>query len=466
MKASKIAFAAAGLLIVGAAIAQTDNHTPQVQKQPASPGANNVVDEVAWIVGDEPIYKSEIEDNYMNAKYEGTVFEGSPYCVIPEQIAVEKLYLHQAKIDTIEAPEGMVQAAVDRRISFFIAGLGSKERVEERFRKPLPQLREQLYEIIKTQYIVEDVQRNLTKDVKATPGDVKKYFANLPADSIPYIPMQVEVQIITRDPIIPREEIENVKERLREYSERINSGESDFSTLAILYSEDGSNMNGGELGFHGRADFVPEFSNVAFNLSDPKRVSKIVETEYGFHIIQLIEKRGDQINCRHILLRPKVSAEDLAKASNQLDSIRTMITTGSMDFERATYLYSQDKDTRNNKGIMMNQQSGSNRFEMQQLPQEVAAVVASMQPGDISMPFEMTDPKRNKKVVAIVKLTQRIDGHKANLSEDFNTLKEMCEQAQREDILRNWVEKKIADTYVRIEDGWSNCDFHYKGWVK
>ena len=428
--------------------------------------SNNVIDEVAWVVGDEPIYKSDIEAMYSQMQYDGTVFDGSPYCVIPEQLAVEKLYLHQAKLDTIEAPEAMVQQSVDKRLNFFIANLGSKERVEEHFRKPLPNLREQLIEVMRTQYIVQQVQESLTKDVKATPGDVRKYFNNLEEDSIPYIPLQVEAQIITLNPVIPQQEIDDVKSRLRDYTDRINRGESEFSTLAIMYSEDGSAMQGGELGFHGRADFVPEFSNVAFNLNDPKKVSKIVETEYGYHIIQLIEKRGDQINCRHILLRPKVSQKDLEDAVVRLDSLRKEIISDKFTFEDAARYVSQDKDTRYNKGFMVNVVNGSTRFEMQDLPQEVSRKIETMKIGDISEPFVMIDQARNKEVVAIVKLSNRIEGHRATLSEDYNLIKEMYENYKKENIIREWIEKKIKDTYVRIEDGWNDCEFKYSGWVK
>ena len=428
--------------------------------------SNNVIDEVAWVVGDEPIYKSDIEAMYSQMQYDGTVFDGSPYCVIPEQLAVEKLYLHQAKLDTIEAPEAMVQQSVDKRLNFFIANLGSKERVEEHFRKPLPNLREQLIEVMRTQYIVQQVQESLTKDVKATPGDVRKYFNNLEEDSIPYIPLQVEAQIITLNPVIPQQEIDDVKSRLRDYTDRINRGESEFSTLAIMYSEDGSAMQGGELGFHGRADFVPEFSNVAFNLNDPKKVSKIVVTEYGYHIIQLIEKRGDQINCRHILLRPKVSQKDLEDAVVRLDSLRKEIISDKFTFEDAARYVSQDKDTRYNKGFMVNVVNGSTRFEMQDLPQEVSRKIETMKIGDISEPFVMIDQARNKEVVAIVKLSNRIEGHRATLSEDYNLIKEMYENYQKENIIREWIEKKIKDTYVRIEDGWNDCEFKYSGWVK
>lgn len=432
----------------------------------AAPVKRNVVDEVAWIVGDEPIFRSEIEDQYAQMRSERTPIVGDPYCVIPERIAVEKLYLHQAKLDTVEAPEGQVQSSVDKRMGDFINGLGSREKVEEYFRKPFAQLREQLLEVMRNNYIIEQVQNNLTKDVKATPNDVRKYFSTLPEDSIPYVPMQVEAQIISINPVIPAQEIEDVKARLRDYADRVNRGESEFSTLAIMYSEDGSAMQGGELGYQPRSAWVPEFANVAFNLNDPKKVSRIVETEYGYHIIQLIDKRGDQVNVRHIILTPKVSEKDLREATVRLDSLRKEIVAGKFPFEEAARFVSQDKDTKNNKGIMVNQMTGSPRFEMQDLPPEVARRVELMQPGDISEAFIMKDTKRNKDIVAIVKLTTRVPGHKANLSDDYNMIKQMYEAQRKNEILKEWVEKKIKDTYVKIADGWQNCDFQYDGWIK
>ena len=431
----------------------------------------NVVDEVAWVVGDEAIFRSDVEELYQQMRSDGEVIPGDPYCVIPERLALDKLYLHQAKIDTIEVPESQVHASVDQRLNYFIANLGSKEKVEEYFRKSLPQLRESLLEMIRNNAIIGEVQRQLTKDVKATPSEVRKYFDALPADSVPYVPLKVEAQIVTLNPTIPRQEIEDVKARLRDYADRVNKGTADFSTLAIMYSEDtGSAMRGGELGFSGRAEWVPEFSNVAFNLSDPKKVSRIVETEYGYHILQLIEKRGDQVNVRHILLSPKVSSQDLVDATNRLDSIRKEIVAGAIPFEEAARYISQDKDTRLNKGIMMNQNpqsvnSGSSRFEMQELPAEMARRIEKMNVGDISEAFVMKDPKRNKDIAVIVKLTNRIDGHRANLSDDYHLLKGMYEDKKKQDLLDSWVEKKIKDTYVRIEDGWNGCDFRYSGWL-
>lgn len=428
---------------------------------------DNVAEEVAWVVGDQPIWKSEIEEAYQNMLYEKIPVDGDPYCVIPEQLAIEKLYLHQAVLDTIEAPDGMVMQQVESQLNYYINSLGSKEKVEQIFHKSIPALRESLREMISNRSRIQQVQRNLTADVKATPADVRRYFQKLPEDSIPYVPLQVEVQILTVAPAIPREEVEEVKARLRDYADQVTKGERDFSTLAILYSEDpGSAGRGGELGFMGRGQLVPEYAAVAFNLNDPKKVSKIVETEFGFHIIQLIEKRGDRVNTRHILLRPHVSDKDLTDAVNRVDSLRKDMLAGKFTFEDAVGVISQDKDTHNNRGVMVNDATGTTRFEMSQLPQEISKVVNGMEIGDVSEPFIMKDPKINQDIVAIVKLTNRIQGHKANLSDDYQQIKGMYENARQAEVLKDWLEKKIKDTYIRIEDGWRDCEFKHQGWIK
>lgn len=432
-----------------------------------SAGTDNVAEEVAWVVGDQPIWKSEIEEAYQNMRYEGVPIAGDPYCIVPEQLAIEKLYLHQADIDTVIIPDAMVFQQVEAQLNNYIMNLGSKEKVEQYFNKSLPSLRESLREMVRNRGRVQEVQRSLTGNIKSTPSDVRRFFSKMPVDSVPWVPLQVETQILTMAPSVPREAIEDVKSRLRNFTEQVNKGESQFSTLAILYSEDpGSAARGGELGFCGRAEFVPEFSAVAFNLNDPKKVSKIVETEYGFHIIQLIEKRGDRINVRHILMKPKVAEKDLTEAVNRMDSLRTDILAEKFSFEEAVAYLSQDKTTRNNKGRMVNENSGSTRFRMAELPQEVAKKVDGLQPGEISEPFIMVDPKTNHEIVAMVKLTARIPGHKANISDDYQLIKDMYENSRRQEILETWLAKKIKDTYIRIEDGWRNCEFKNEGWIK
>lgn len=427
---------------------------------------NNVADEIAWVVGDEPIFKSDIEQEYQNLQYDRQPINGNPYCVIPERLAINKLFLHQAKLDSIEIPNSSVIQSVDARINYFIANLGSKEKVEEYFRKPMAELREQLINMTRDQYTIQQVQSNLTKTVKATPAEVQRYFNGLSSDSLPYIPRKVEVQIITVKPHVPQSEIDSVKSRLREYAREINDGEKDFSTLAILYSQDASSIYGGEIGFKGRTELYPEYATAAFNLSSPNKVSQIVQTDDGFHIIQLIEKRGDRINTRHILLKPTISPDEITKALAKLDTLRTdIVEKKKITFETAAMYVSEDKDSRNNNGIMLNEQDHTSLFEMAQLPSDISKVVDTLSVGSVSAPFVMVNSKTNAQQVAIVKLLRRIDGHTANLAEDYQTIKDMYEMNEKNKIIENWIKQKQQNTYVYIEEGWRDCDFQYD-WLK
>ncbi len=429
-------------------------------------GQDNVIDEVVWVVGDEAILKSEVEEARMSALYEGRKFDGDPYCVIPEEIAVQKLFLHQAALDSIEVAESEVILRVDQMTNMYIANIGSREKMEEYFNKTSSQIREALRENAREGLKVQRMQQKLVGEIKITPAEVRRHFKDLPQDSIPYIPTQVEVQIITQQPKIPLEEIEDVKSRLREYTDRVNKGES-FSMLARLYSDDrGTAINGGEMPFTGRGYLDPAFANVAFNLQDPNKVSKIVESEYGFHIIQLMEKRGDRIKVRHILLKPHVPEEALMAGTARLDSIADDIRNGKFTFEEAASVLSQDKDTRNNHGLLPNPQTNTSKFEMQELPPEIAKVVDKMKVGEISEAFTMIPQKTGKEECVIVKLKSRINGHKATISEDYQNLKEIVLEKRRDEMLDKWIREKQKHTYVRINENWKNCTFKYPGWIK
>ena len=432
-------------------------------------GQNNVIDEVVWVVGDEAILKSDVESERLNAQYEGRKFDGDPYCVIPEQLAVQKLFLHQAEIDSIDVAESDVLTELEWRINYIIDQIGSKEKMEEYYNKTSTQIREMLRENIRNEKTVRKMQQEIIGDIKIVPADVRRYFKNLPQDSIPYIPTQVEVQIVTLEPKIPQEEIERVKKALRDYTDQVTKGEIAFSTLARLYSEDeGTRRRGGELGFMGRGQLVPEYANVAFNLQDPAKVSKIVESEFGFHIIQLIEKRGDRINTRHILMKPKVEEKELEASLLRLDSIAKDIRNAKFSFEEAATFISQDKDTKNNNGLMANPNSGTARFEMQELAQvsqEVAKMVEGLNVGEISEPFSMINSK-GKEICAIVKLKARIDGHKATIAEDYQRLKSIVQAKLGEEKIEKWIVEKQKSTYVRINENWVKCDFKYPGWVR
>ena len=425
-----------------------------------------VIDEVIWVVGDEAILRSEVEEERLRAQYEGTPIPGDPYCYIPEHIAIQKLFLHQAVIDSVEANESSVNHQVEMRLNYYINQIGSKEKMEEYFRKTTSEIREEMMTTVRNQMIIQQMQQKLTSDIKPTPSEIRRYYNTLPADSIPMMPAQVEVQILSFEPPVPVEETERIKQRLREFTDRVQSGQADFSMLARLYSEDTeSAKRGGELGFVGKGQLVTEFADVAFNLNDPKRVSRIVQTEYGYHIIQLIEKKGERINCRHILLRPRVSANDKVRAIERLDSIRNLIIADSLQFEQAVIQFSQDKNTVMNAGLMINPNTGGSRFEYQELAPEIAKQIYSLNEGEISQPFVMMDPQKNREVCAVVRLKKKTDVHRANLSDDFQTIKMMLEQKMSEDFIHDWILKKQKTTFVQIDPEWQGCDFEYPGWI-
>ena len=428
-----------------------------------------VVDEVIWVVGDEAILKSDVEALRIQGQQEGMRWNGDPDCAIPEQIAVQKLYLNQAIIDSVEVTESDITQGVEQYIENMISVIGSREKLEEYQKKSLSQIRADLRETYRERQMVQGMQQKLVKDITVSPAEVRRYFQNMPQDSIPFVPTEVEVQIITQQPRIEQAEINRVKDELRDYTERVTKGETTFQTLARMYSEDpGSARRGGELDYTGRGMLDPAFANVAFSLTDPKKVSKIVESEFGFHIIQLIDKRGDKIKVRHILRKPVVSPDAEQKAIARLDSIRRDIVDGKFPFEAGASLLSDDKDTRNNNGLMANYtQEGqrTSRFKLSELPSEIARTVDKMQVGDISAPFQMIN-ERGKSVCAIVKLKARTEGHKATITEDFQVLKNVVLEKRRQEKLHEWVVNRIKSTYVRINDRYRDCKFEYEGWVR
>lgn len=430
----------------------------------------SVVDEVIWVVGDEPILKSDVEAMRLQAEAEGVKWQGDPDCTIPEQMAVQKLFLHQAAIDSVEVSESEVSQGIDDQINRWIQLIGSQEKLEEYRKQTVQQMRQEMHDEFKNSRLMQKMREKLVEDVTVTPADVRLYFKDLSEDSIPFVPTEVEVEILTQEPRIPTEEINRVKDQLREYTDRVTKGETTFATLARMYSEDpGSARQGGELGYAGRGTFDPAFAAVAFNLTDPMKISKIVESEYGFHIIQLIDKRGDKVNCRHILLKPKASYEVIDQAIARLDSIGDDIRAGKFSFEDGAYGISDDKDTKNNRGLMSNYieetRTRTSKFQMKDLPTEVARVVDTMKVGEVSKAFKMIN-SRGKTTCAIIRLRSRVEGHRATITEDFQVMKDVVLAKRREEVLHDWVVEKIKHTYVRMNSRYKDCKFEYQGWVK
>ena len=441
-----------------------------VNAQTALGSPANMVDEVIWVVGDEAILRSDVE----KVRTQMGRVTGNPYCVIPENLAVQKLFIHQAEIDSIEANEETVNRYVEAQIAEWVQTAGSKEKLEEYRNMTLTQIREETYDLVKGNQIMRQVREHLTKDIKVTPAEVRHFFKDVPEDSLPLIPTQVEVELLAEHPKVQQEEIDRIKAELRDYTERVNSGSWTFASLARMYSEDeGSYRQGGEMDYMSKVDLDPAFANVAWSLTDPKKVSKIVESQYGYHIIQLVDKRGDKLKLRHILKRPRIDEKDVEAALLRLDSITMDIREGKFTFEDAATALSDDKDSRNNKGLMFNvvideatgERTRTSRFKMGELPAEIARVVEGLEVGEISKPFAMID-KSGKQQCCVVKLKSRIKAHAATVNEDFQILSAIVRNRRCEEFLDDWIRDKQRTTYVRINPEWVTCDFKYPGWIK
>ena len=441
-----------------------------VNAQTALGSPANMVDEVIWVVGDEAILRSDVE----KVRTQMGRVTGNPYCVIPENLAVQKLFIHQAEIDSIEANEETVNRYVEAQIAEWVQTAGSKEKLEEYRNMTLTQIREETYDLVKGNQIMRQVREHLTKDIKVTPAEVRHFFKDVPEDSLPLIPTQVEVELLAEHPKVQQEEIDRIKAELRDYTERVNSGSWTFASLARMYSEDeGSYRQGGEMDYMSKVDLDPAFANVAWSLTDPKKVSKIVESQYGYHIIQLVDKRGDKLKLRHILKRPRIDEKDVEAALLRLDSITMDIREGKFTFEDAATALSDDKDSRNNKGLMFNvvideatgERTRTSRFKMGELPAEIARVVEGLEVGEMSKPFAMID-KSGKQQCCVVKLKSRIKAHAATVNEDFQILSAIVRNRRCEEFLDDWIRDKQRTTYVRINPEWVTCDFKYPGWIK
>lgn len=430
----------------------------------------NVIDQVVWIVGDEPILLSDIERQQLYYKSIGHPVSDAK-CAIPEKIAIQKLFLNQAKIDSVIPNETSINQSVNMWLEQVMNEIGGREKLEEYLGKPLSKIREERREIVREEMTVQEVQRKMVQGIKVTPSEVNRFYEKINKDSLPFLPTTVETQIITLSPKISTKEIDDIKAKLREFTEEVNSGKRDFSLLARLYSQDkASAIRGGEIGFVGKAALEPEFANVAFSLSDPQKVSRIVQTKSGYHIIQLIEKKGERINLRHILLKPEPSQAEIEKTTARIDSLVRIIRKDSLDFGTTARYASYDEDTRNSNGQMVNtnQQSrlyGTSFFAMEDLPAEVSRAVVNLKEGEISEPFTMTD-KNNNLIVAVVRLKRRLPGHRANVVDDYQMIKDMVLNRKRTETLDEWIREKQKTTYVRINPEYKGCHFQYPGWVK
>ena len=425
---------------------------------------DEIIDRIIGVVGDQIILQSDIENQYIQLKargYRGN--EEKTKCSIFEDQLAQKLLLNQAKVDSIEITESQVEMELNRRLQAFINQIGSEKQLEDYYKKSIPEIKEDFRELIRDQLLTEEMQRNIAGEITVTPSEVKKFYKRAPKDSLPLINSQIEIRQIVKIPPFSEEAKLEVREKLLNLRKRIINGER-FSTLAVLYSEDkGTAIKGGELGFTNKADLVTEFANTAFSLKKDI-VSTFVETEFGYHIIKLIDRRNDQVNVRHILMKPKTSPESKRQAKSFLDSLNQIIRTDSITFKNAARGYSDDTDSRLSGGIIINPRTGDTKFEMDQLDKEMYYVIKDMKTGEISEPYETID-KNGNLVFKIVSITSRSKPHTANLKNDYKILQELTIQSKQQEFFGNWIKDKQKNTYTRIVDDYQTCIFSNKGWL-
>lgn len=427
----------------------------------------NVVDQVIAIVGNKPILKSDIENEFIRFQSMGMLSGSKDFkSEIFEELLIQKLLLAQAKRDSITVSDSQVENQLNARIDQYINKIGSKEKLEKYFKKTIIELKSEFRSDIRDMMITEQMKNSITSKITTTPAEIRRFYNKIDKDSIQMMPEELEIQQIVRIPIVDDKEEAKIIEKLRNFRKRINNGEN-FATLAVLYSDDpGSASRGGELGYTPRSKLLPEFANVAFNLKTDK-ISKIVKTEYGYHIIQLIDRKGERINVRHILIKPKISAKSEEKCISVLDSITKNVRINKMEFDKAAAYFSEDKETRQNGGLIINPRNGSSRITLNTLSQlspTTASLVEKMKIGQISEPFK--DLAKGKTVYKILRISKIHPAHKANLNEDWSVFRDLLIMKKKKKILDEWIKKHIKDTYIHIDKSYQKTDFKYKNWIK
>lgn len=419
---------------------------------------DKIIDGVAAVVGEDIILSSDVETQYLQFRMQGNISGGNQVrCDILKNLIVTKLLQHQAMhVDSLEVSEEQVEANMNQRLRYFVSQMGSEKKLEEYYNKSIEDIKDEFREMIKEQMLVEQERNEITRNVNITPSEVNEFYNDIPEDSIPTIPTEFVIGHIVKEPPVSPAILNKTRTRLKEMRQRIIEGES-FATLAVLYSEDpGSAKKGGELGFYGRGELYTEFEAVAFNLKKGE-ISEIVKTKAGFHLIQLIERRGELINVRHILLSPKPSPEDILSARKELDSIAKLIREGEYDFSDAAKKFSDTPDAING-GLMVNPSTNNNRFSADMLEPNVSYTVKNMQVGEISKAIPMQTAE-NKQAYRILFLQERSDPHKANLKKDYNIVQQWALEQKRSEKLLDWIKNNRKNTYIRVNPPYEDCEF-------
>lgn len=425
----------------------------------------NVIDKIIAVVGEEIVLKSDIENQFLHEQSQGLVSSSSDSRTrILENLLVQKLLVAQAKIDSITVTDTEVENALNSQLEQYVQHIGSRERLETYFGKSYEDIKNEMRNPLREQMITQRMQAKIVENVRVTPSEVRYFYRKFNKDSLPEIPDKYEIQQIVVKPKISDTEKERIRNRLREFREEILSGKQTFNTLAVLYSEDpGSAAKGGELGYQTKSALAPEFAEAAFSLK-PGKVSKIVETEFGFHILQYIDRQGDKVNVRHILLRPRISDEERQEAIQHLDTIASYIHEGKATFEEAAYYFSMDKKTRNNGGLIFNEEDADSKLPRASIEGEMARQVNQLKVGEISAPF--LDLTRTGEEYKIIKIKTYYPSHTANLDDDWISFENGLKNKKQQEVLDKWIKEKQANTYIHIDEDYKDSKFHYDGWFK
>ena len=423
------------------------------------------MDQIVAVVGDNVVLQSDVENQVLQIRAQGSLTPRDQLrCEVMEDLLAQKLLLNQAQVDSIEITQGQVELELERRLAMFISQVGSEEDLEEYYNKSILEIKDDFRDLVRNQLLTQQMQQQIAGELTITPSEVKDFYNSIPKDSLPLINSQTKISQIVKNPPFKEQTKFEVRERLLELRRRVIEGES-FATLAVLYSDDpGSAPRGGELGFRNRSDFAAKFSDAAFSLKE-NTVSPIIETDFGFHIIQLIARRNDQVNVRHILLRPKIRPEEIMEAINFLDSLADVIRRDSISFERAAMIHSNDEYSNVNGGTVINPVTGDNNFEMEHLHPSVVQAIRDMKIGEISSAFQSIDESGNQ-IFKIVKLDSRTNPHRANLKDDYSIMQEVAKANKQQDEFMNWIAKKQKLTYIRINPPFRTCQFASDGWIK
>jgi len=426
---------------------------------------DKVVDQIVALVGGNMILKSEIERMHIEQQAQGVTTEGDMKCEILENFLVDKLLVAEAELDTlIEVTPSQVNQRMDQQLAMYVSYIGSEKAVEEYFKKSIVEIKSEMREGIRNQLLSQQMREKIVKDVTVTPSEVRYNFRNLKNEEIPTIPTQFEYAQITFQPVIDLEEDNRIKSRLRDIKKRIEDGSS-FATMAVLYSECPSAKDGGVIGYSGRAELDPAYAAIAFNMKDDK-ISNVVRSAFGYHIMQMVDKKGDKVNTRHILMKPKISVEAKEVAYNRLDSLAKMIRNTEIPFEEAAQIFSYDKNSRNNSGIVINPNSMSSKFSVEELDPDVSKIITKMNVNEVSQPFESIDKETQLPIYKIIKVIKKTDSHKADLQNDYQKLAEMYLAQKKESVFNEWINKQQAETYIRIDATYANCNFNFNSWIK